>query len=991
MLFQEYYRAALRLSFFDPCFYLESLLSQGLSVAGSEASLFEHFAGEGWRRGLSPSPHFSVPKYLACYQDVKEKQVDPLYHYMVKGRGEHRNAFPVYEEKDDVQFVALCRCRRVGDDGHIPDTASGLQHGGEPVKLHAVQQPPARGKAETVATQLALAQAHGISVFCIPYERFCGPEVFDRMDPGTEFCLIFNNGSRDKGDGGNGGTGRGHHGLLEAQYRLIYDVLGLLSDSRYCRVFGRPLIVVDRPEVVNHARVTFELWREVARRQALGGLYIVGMPHQPGSARECGLDALIEPSANAVPAADPSSHTDGSDETLHNGGGMERSRGGRSAAVPVFPSFLPDRDCDARSGSNKSSHQIPELFRTWLIGAAQRTKQLSERGLSQLVFTDAQNGWAGGSEQFLRSVGAELQGRHSALIRLHQLAQAVMLSKRLPVLFLYDQNPGDEQRLMRGLIESLARFGDMECFLLIASGQPTEPLHCATSFYLWEVLEEGYNREQGMEYLAGLLRARGDLVVVSGSPTAARLIAPFATAGHRILCLLHELPTSRRSVGSAVAEMSRHAHRILVGTEAIRSRISCAGAVALEDVQVVAPGVPESGTGLPSTSLRNGAHTWASYVEQIRDCLLGMGNEGKRIRLSGRTLGRQNVADDLCVIVPSYNHKRFVLEALDSILAQSVRPKEIRIIDDGSSDGSAELLESLSLEEYGVIVQARENRGAHSTINQGIAETERPIIAILNSDDRWHPLRIEQLIDGVRSEDGADVLFSRIRFIKEEAFDDKVRWYESGIGDYNRGTPLWLSLMFWNFFFTTSNLIAKRTKFMEIGGLAPFRYCHDVEYLLRASVAGHKIRFVEETLCEYRFHDWNTISEDVGKLLLEEAWIVANFMRLRFAQMSEGERSIAAQRILEKHLGARVLGILRTLKNASMEYDYRTIYSSSHFAALTGNIHYYDGFRASLGVTELVEEIRRLVGGGSGAVAGTSCAGRGPTTIVRPNSITQAL
>jgi hypothetical protein len=259
--------------------------------------------------------------------------------------------------------------------------------------------------------------------------------------------------------------------------------------------------------------------------------------------------------------------------------------------------------------------------------------------------------------------------------------------------------------------------------------------------------------------------------------------------------------------------------------------------------------------------------------------------------------------------------------------------------------------------------------GADCTINQGVAETECPIIAVLNSDDRWHPLRVERLIDAVRGPDSADVAFSRIRFMRDEAFPDKVAWYENGVYDFNRGTPLWLSLLFCNLFFTTSNLIAKRSKFLEIGGLAPFRYCHDLDYILRAILAGHDVRFLEQTLCEYRFHDSNTISQDVGKLLLEEAWIIAYFIRKRIAQISEAELAIFARRALEKHLGARVLGILRTLRSRYMEYDYRTICSNPLFAALEQNIEYYGTFGRPLGVAEVAEEMQRLVGSGGGSIS----------------------
>ena len=87
MSFQEYYETALRLGWFDACFYFDLLQSEGVSIRATELSLFEHYATVGYTRGLSPSVRFSVARYLAAYPDVADSQADPLYHYLVGAEG----------------------------------------------------------------------------------------------------------------------------------------------------------------------------------------------------------------------------------------------------------------------------------------------------------------------------------------------------------------------------------------------------------------------------------------------------------------------------------------------------------------------------------------------------------------------------------------------------------------------------------------------------------------------------------------------------------------------------------------------------------------------------------------------------------------------------------------------------------------------------------------------------------------------------------------
>jgi glycosyltransferase involved in cell wall biosynthesis len=862
MRFQEYYVAALRHGWFDPCFYLDMMQSRGIAPPEGDLSLFEHFATIGWRLGLPPSDRFSVERYLAQYQDVRADEVDPLYHFLTLGQRERRAAFPLFDLPDEARFIGLLR----SDD---------LDRWDE--------------------TRLALARASGIAVFCLPYGSARCSALLDSIGLRDPFCLHLDCRQQTRG--------------LKAQYRYIDDLLEIFSDRHHYRVRGKPLLVLHGPDLLEDAPLTLGLWREVARQAGLGGLFIAGIPVRAEAAEACGLDGVIDLKGAVTP--DDSG----------------------PAGTPVFPGFLPDGFFSRGASSAADS---PDAFRGWLPAAADRTQELWTRGLPQLAFIDAANSWADGAQQLLTATGPVRDKDREELSQLRRFAQAVTASSRLPVLFLCGDAGSNPYEFMRRLMDALAGCGEFDCFALVdAGGQPAEHHRDAASFRL----RAGQNRLRSANHLARALGVRGDVIVVSGSLATADLVAPFAAQGLPIVSFVPE----GELTSAAVAEIGRHAQRIIVGSDYALKQISAAGAITGGDVTVLQP-PGEAGA------------TWRGYSDEIRTVLSGLGNEGRRIRLTGATAGRQEVAEDLCVVIPSYNHRDYLLEAVESILAQSVRPKEIRIIDDGSHDGSAALARSLASDRLGIFVQVRDNRGAQATINQGVAETGCPIVAVMNSDDRWHPLRIEELIGGLRQGGGADVVFSKVRFFGfEPGCDYKRTWYERGLADYRSGTPLWLALMCCNFFFTTSNLIVRRDRFVDVGGFGPLRYCHDLDYLLAAIFAGQQVRFADQTLCDYRVHTRNTIDEDVTKVLFEEAWIIVKYLRLIFRRLSDGERLDVARRICGKRLASRVIGILHASEGVGRE----PVHTEPRFAAIIEHSHERPEETIEPGM--LVHEMARLM------------------------------
>ena len=249
------------------------------------------------------------------------------------------------------------------------------------------------------------------------------------------------------------------------------------------------------------------------------------------------------------------------------------------------------------------------------------------------------------------------------------------------------------------------------------------------------------------------------------------------------------------------------------------------------------------------------------------------------------------------VVIPLYNHERFIEAAMESIFAQTVRPAEIIIIDDGSTDGSVERVRHLCKDRPEVIFWSWPNQGAHHTLNAAIHRATGDFVAVLNSDDRYDPDRLAACLAVMQSHPTVDVVFTEVSFIDENGQGVESRWYEEALAFYKASGDLALALCHANFLMTTSNLFIRRAAFDSVGYFSSLRYAHDLEFFLRLILAGKSIHFLERRLLEYRFHSKNTIAENRAGTDVERAAVLAFFLHRRgLADGTREERDARLQR-----------------------------------------------------------------------------------------------
>jgi glycosyltransferase involved in cell wall biosynthesis len=117
---------------------------------------------------------------------------------------------------------------------------------------------------------------------------------------------------------------------------------------------------------------------------------------------------------------------------------------------------------------------------------------------------------------------------------------------------------------------------------------------------------------------------------------------------------------------------------------------------------------------------------------------------------------------EVSVIVPTFNGERFLEEALRSALAQTLPPLEVIVVDDGSTDASAEIAEA-----FGEPVRCirQENAGVAAARNHGLSVARGEFIAFLDHDDLWPADKLELQVAALRDDSAADIVTGRMRVL----------------------------------------------------------------------------------------------------------------------------------------------------------------------------------------------------------------------------------
>jgi len=206
------------------------------------------------------------------------------------------------------------------------------------------------------------------------------------------------------------------------------------------------------------------------------------------------------------------------------------------------------------------------------------------------------------------------------------------------------------------------------------------------------------------------------------------------------------------------------------------------------------------------------------------------------------------------VIIPCYNCRDFIAQALESVMRQTYKNIEIIVVDDGSSDGTKEFITN----NYSDIIYFyQRNQGPAAARNRGIKLSKGKYIAFLDADDAWLPNKIESQIEIMSKKDDVSLIHTGRITISEKK--KKVLKRNIVSGDI-------FNFLLKQDFITTSSVMVTRDCISDVGMFDENPNLIGVEdYLLWLKVAHrHKCFYIDRPLVEYYIHDQN-ISLDYKK------------------------------------------------------------------------------------------------------------------------------
>jgi glycosyltransferase involved in cell wall biosynthesis len=205
----------------------------------------------------------------------------------------------------------------------------------------------------------------------------------------------------------------------------------------------------------------------------------------------------------------------------------------------------------------------------------------------------------------------------------------------------------------------------------------------------------------------------------------------------------------------------------------------------------------------------------------------------------------------ISVVVPVYNGSRYLKEAIESIVRQNFDMLEIIIVDDGSTDDTKQIVQSLPYTN--LIYLYQENGGPSKARNSGIRAAKYDYIAFLDADDTWPLGKLHSQFSFLKNDSAVDVVTGLVKYVFAPGSEYRKK-------EYNVDDPI---------FNVQLGAMLVRKKIIDTIGYfnEQLRYSEDQDWLMRIRENNLSIHVLHEVTLYYRIHPGNMTRHKTAKEL----------------------------------------------------------------------------------------------------------------------------
>tara|TARA_Y100000310_G_scaffold345779_1_gene469756 strand:+ start:2042 stop:2956 length:915 start_codon:yes stop_codon:yes gene_type:complete len=286
-----------------------------------------------------------------------------------------------------------------------------------------------------------------------------------------------------------------------------------------------------------------------------------------------------------------------------------------------------------------------------------------------------------------------------------------------------------------------------------------------------------------------------------------------------------------------------------------------------------------------------------------------------------------NVQPLISVIIPVFNAERYIDLALNSVCNQTYQNLEILVIDDGSSDQSKEIIESIKDER--IKFYSRENRGLIYTLNEAIELSRGKYVARMDADDICFKTRFEKQVQFLKSNNDIGVAFTGI-----ECVDEAGKLIRSRVSRKTRSIQPVEFLFGCPLCHPTAMFDMTKLSKSDIHYKSDYHLAEDFELWTRL-ILRTKIALINEALLSYRIHQNSITSRNGGKQrLVAKRAISANLINNESNSISSCLRVIYNNHLGRESVSRTALSLIHVglkLKSLNGSFRFKKYLINSYF------------------------------------------------------------